>query len=597
MNRYEKVMNGAALWGAFYRANPDKFVEDYLHIHLKLFQRILIVMMFWSNVFVLIAARGLGKTFVSAIYCTVRCILYPGTKICIVSGTRGQAILVLEKILQELKPRSPELCAEINEKDTKVNNTIGIIVFNNTSYIKVVTASESARGNRANVLLLDEYRLIPQSVIGTILKKFLNYRRTPPYSELSDEEKKAEYDKEKWLTMYLSSAYYKDSWAYLKCSDTYEAMMSGKRKQFVCGFPYELSIEEGLLDPEKVLEDMSESDFNEAAWMMEMCAEWYGAAEDAFFDYPSIDRNRRIPFPMLPDRIANKLPNAPQIHIAPKTNGMLRILSADIALMSSNKHKNDASSIFINQLIPNKAGRYSSNIIYTETCEGLRTDDQALVIRRLFDEYSCDYLVIDANGLGLGVYDTLARDIVDPDTGEIYPALSCCNDPEMASRCTVPNAEKVIWSIKASAQFNSAIAIALREGLRSGRIRLLQNEYDAEEQLSSLRGYNMLTPGERALLKLPYIHTTLLVDELINLQHDESNGKVRIFEKSGARKDRYSSLAYNYYVAMQLEAKLSKRYNASSRTSEMYIIKPPNQNGKVVRSSGRKSNSGWSGYY
>ncbi len=33
----------------------------------------------------------IGKTFLSAIYCVVRCILYPGTKICIASGTRGQA--------------------------------------------------------------------------------------------------------------------------------------------------------------------------------------------------------------------------------------------------------------------------------------------------------------------------------------------------------------------------------------------------------------------------------------------------------------------------------------------------------------------------
>lgn len=58
MNRAEKVMNGAALWGAFYRANPEKFVEDYLHIRLKRFQKIVLVMMFWSNVFVFIACRG-----------------------------------------------------------------------------------------------------------------------------------------------------------------------------------------------------------------------------------------------------------------------------------------------------------------------------------------------------------------------------------------------------------------------------------------------------------------------------------------------------------------------------------------------------------
>lgn len=78
MTRKEKVMEGAAYWGAYYRKNIDKFVEHYLHIRLKKFQRILLCMMFWSTIFVLIACRGLGKTFISAVYCCVRCILYPG---------------------------------------------------------------------------------------------------------------------------------------------------------------------------------------------------------------------------------------------------------------------------------------------------------------------------------------------------------------------------------------------------------------------------------------------------------------------------------------------------------------------------------------
>ena len=78
MTRKEKVMDGAAYWGSFFRNNPDKFCEQYLHIRLKKFQRIIILMMFWSTIFVLIACRGIGKTFISAVYCCTRAILYPG---------------------------------------------------------------------------------------------------------------------------------------------------------------------------------------------------------------------------------------------------------------------------------------------------------------------------------------------------------------------------------------------------------------------------------------------------------------------------------------------------------------------------------------
>lgn len=215
---------------------------------------------------------------------------------------------------------------------------------------------------------------------------------------------------------------------------------------------------------------------------------WYGSGEDAFFDFNSISKNRRIKYPMLPDKLSNKIGNSALVKISQKQNGEIRILSADIALMSSKKNNNDATAIFINQMLPTKAGRYTSNIVYTDACEGLRTDDQALMIRKLYDEFMCDYIVLDANGIGLGVFDSLARDIVDPETGEVYPALSCCNNAEMASRCTVPGADKVIWAIKASASFNSDSAFLLREGFRSGRIRLLINEYDAEEALSDIKG-------------------------------------------------------------------------------------------------------------
>ena len=49
--------------------------------------------------------------------------------------------------MYELKPLSAELRLEIDEKQSKVNGTEAKIVFKNSSVIKVVTASDSARGN------------------------------------------------------------------------------------------------------------------------------------------------------------------------------------------------------------------------------------------------------------------------------------------------------------------------------------------------------------------------------------------------------------------------------------------------------------------
>lgn len=262
MTMNNRLKKGIGVWTSYYRSNPHRFIEDYMHIKLKLFQKIMIVIMNIMSTVCFIGCRGIGKTYLTALFCVQRCILYPGTKIVIVSGTRGQALQVFEKIKRELMPRSAELRGEINDKESKENGTIAQIVFNNTSYIKVVTGGESARGNRANVLIIDEARLVRKDIIDTIFKQFLTLYRAPAYSKLSETERREAYKKEENITMYLTSAYFSDSWIFTKCQDTFRYMLEG-RKQFVCGLPYELSIKEGLLRRDKVEEEMLESDFSE----------------------------------------------------------------------------------------------------------------------------------------------------------------------------------------------------------------------------------------------------------------------------------------------------------------------------------------------
>lgn len=77
-NKHNKLLKGVAEWCAYYRSNPHRFAHDYLHLNLHLFQKILIVMMNWSTTTTFIGSRGIGKTFLSAIFCVIRCILYPG---------------------------------------------------------------------------------------------------------------------------------------------------------------------------------------------------------------------------------------------------------------------------------------------------------------------------------------------------------------------------------------------------------------------------------------------------------------------------------------------------------------------------------------
>ena len=548
----EKIMNAVAMRASFYRANPQRFAKDYLNLTLKPFQELLLFLMVKCTGFCFIAARGLGKSFLTAVFCVITCILWPGSKVCIACKVRSQSISILdEKIMKEIYPNSPLLRSEIKKVD--INNQKAEIIFKNGSYIKVVTATDSSRGSRATLLICDEYRLLSKDVIDLILKKFLNIVRHPGYLDRPKYAHLAERNKE----FYLSSAWFQNHWSYEKCKDYFVNMIDSQRKYYCVSFPYQMSIKSGLLLKEAVEDEMSESSFSDLTFAMENECKWLGATEGGLFQFDDINKTRVIEKAFYAPNIVL---SSAAMDIPKKKNGEIRILTADIALMSSKKNDNDATSIFLNCMVPNKSGRYTSNFVYSENVEGMITQDQALKLRRYFDYFDCDYLGIDARSMGIPLIDLLMKDIYDPETGETYPAISCCNNPDVADRCSDKNAKKVIWAIMGSSQFNSDVAIGLRSGFQQGRIHLLQSEYSCEDQLRKLyKGYDKMSPSERAALQMPYINTGLAVNELVNLGYETINNVIKVKEKSGCRKDRYSSLSYNYYIAQQVERSMEKK--------------------------------------
>ena len=127
----------------------------------------------------------------------------------------------------------------------------------------------------------------------------------------------------------------------------------------------------------------------------------------------------------------------------------------------------------------------------------------------------------------------------------------------MAIRCKVKDAHRVVWSVKATASFNNEICVLLRNGIQNGNIELLVTEQEAQDILKdTIKGYNNMTISDQVYLKMPYVQTSMGIFELIKLDHEIKNGQIKVKELSGMRKDRYASIAYNYWCANQLELKL-----------------------------------------
>ena len=562
--KQQKIMEIVAWKAGYYRANPHRYVSEVLGLSLKWFQQILLWCMMHYNFVMYLAARGQGKTYLTALFCCVRCILFPGTKIVVSSGTLKQANEVLLKIQDDFMKQSSILRSEIEKCNIGQNDAS--IYFKNGSWIKTRTSSENSRSARANCIVVDEFRMVDETVINTVLRKFLTSPRQPKYLRKPEYAHLQERNKE----IYMSSAYFKSSWAYKKAQSYTINFFDDTKRYFICGLPYQVSIREGLLSREQLQDEMSEADYNELVQQMEMECLWFGDTDGSLFKFDELTARRRLRKALPPLSFCNDKITIPKLTTTGK-----RILSIDVALMqSTKKKKNDASAIFINDLIQVNDTAYQSNFVYGETFEGLKTDELGMIVMKYFYEYQCTDLVLDTNGIGLGVYDFITKDQISQENGKRYKAMTCINDKDMAERCKVRDANKVVWSVKANANFNNEICVLLRNGIQNGKINFLIPEQDADTSLKEIyKGYYKMSPTEQAKLKMSYIQTTFAVYELIKLDHEVKNGNIKVKEVDGMRKDRYSSIAYSYWCACQLELKLKPKNNDTQNLVNLLPIK------------------------
>ena len=151
------------------------------------------------------------------------------------------------------------------------------------------------------------------------------------------------------------------------------------------------------------------------------------------------------------------------------------------------------------------------------------------------------------------MFDNLVQEQTDDTRNIVYPAWSCVNDDSMASRCKDLDAPKIIYSIKASLQFNSDCAVSLRDSIRQGKFRLLIHENEANENLSHSKKWNSLSLENQVLFQEPFYQTTALINEMVNLSFEIVGGKIRVNNQGGIRKDRFSAVSYANLVANELE--------------------------------------------
>ena len=156
----------------FLRSNIGITTELISGIKLWPYQEVIIKAMLNRNFCLNVWGRGASKSFSAAVFCFLQCIFEPKSKILIAGPTFRTARSIFNSIEKITESKGADLLMQAFGAKSKRNDEYDWSI--NEGSIKAIPLSgEKIRGFRANVLVLDEFMLLPEDIIKNVLMPFL----------------------------------------------------------------------------------------------------------------------------------------------------------------------------------------------------------------------------------------------------------------------------------------------------------------------------------------------------------------------------------------------------------------------------------------
>lgn len=555
-------------WTTFYRRNLNIYIEERLRIKLRPFQHIMIYLMCVSETFWSICSRGLSKTFSCAAFAVGWALLFPKSEIIIVSSVIKQANLIItEKIEGELMSISPILKQMYEDKliEFKDENDCRCMYFRiNDSSIKVLPEAESSRGNRSTILIAEEARLLTKTKYDSIFREMLRPRNAE-YRNIAEYQGDEYADKAKEI--FLTSAYFKSSWIWRAFKQCVKSCFNDRfdNYNFFAGDIY-VAIYHGIKTWTEFRKSKTNSD--ELSFRMETLNEMIGEADGAYYTLEMFQRNQVLKKALHPPTNEEFEARVDKKN-RKKQNNEFRILSVDLAFSEDavgKKEESDRCALEILSIICRKDGRVERRLEYIESMSG--GDEQAVHqrIRELYWDLVCDYCLVDVNGGGAIYWNMLSSPWQHPTRQSWNPhGFGICEEPnmqvlsegvlnELRQRTVDPEYIPCMIPMKATAEMNSNMWKSLWKSLNNGSLLFLEDELQVTKEFDeSLEGAKAISE-ERARYLLPYVQTSALINEGINLSATwKDNGMLSLSQPRTGHKDRCSALQYANWIADKIE--------------------------------------------
>lgn len=562
-------------WTTFYRRNMEIYAEERLRIKLRPFQRIMIHLMGVSQVFFAICARASAKTFTVALFAVMKCMLYPYTEVVITASTLDQgALMVRTKIQNELIGKlSPILKYLYDEGLITINkgkDDVKVEFTWNGSFIQVLPPVDSSRGNRATVIVYEECRLLKYGDVSSIFEP-MHHPRQAMY--LQKEEYLNDPDLiEEGISIYITSARFKAEWFWrvfkqtvVNCYLDTKVPYNFFAADIYTALKYKLKTQG---DWSKIQKTTNELDLR-----MEYLNEMVGEVEDAYFTFDLFRRNQRLRKAFRPPT-NQEFNEEVDMKNTKKKASETRILTIDFAFANTVKGSLAAD----NTVIGCMSGFYNKediivNLDYMETLSGGESEQAVQRIHELFWDYQADYIVFDIRSGGEVMYNNLTKAFEHPErprirwdkrgfsvsneTGVHVVSDSKLND--LRGRAVDTDAIPCMIPVEGSPKFNSLMWQSLHKSMRDGTIRFLIDDSEFRQTIEDKKSFVTATPNERMRILLPYVQTSMLVSEGINLRPEWREGVLKLRNFGTNKKDRMVALSYGNYFFRLLENKMLKQ--------------------------------------
>jgi hypothetical protein len=352
--------------------------------------------------------------------------------------------------------------------------------------------------------------------------------------------------------IYITTAGWKNTFPYDKLIQLLVWQIVKPEKAMVMGGTYRIPVLVKLLDKNFIRDLKMDGTFNESSFDREYESKWSGTVEDAFFNAEVFERNRIL--------------KQPEYEASGRTSKSgYYILSVDVG------RKGCDSVVCVFKVTPQPQGSSIKSLVNIHTMNDAHFEDQAIKLKKLYYKYKAKRLVIDGNGLGIGLLDYMVKKQINPDTLEEFPDFGVFNDTDNEYKKYRTNEceQDAIYIIKANAPINTEAHANVQSQLASGKVKFLIDERVAKVKLmGTTKGQNM-TPEQRSEYLKPFTLTSILKEEMMNLR--EENEGVNIILKQanrGIKKDKFSAFEYGLYYIRQEEdnKKKKKKFKASDWT-------------------------------